>query len=285
MDIPARPQAIRFLSLFALVVMVAVVLASLPVYLGAAPDYLTVLTPVFQWVPALAVLALHPLLRRRTGTWTLLGAAAVRGVRFGAVLRWSAVALAALVVVAGATLGISGALGFAELRVAEGAFVALAFTLPVILVFMLFCLGEEAAWRGYLTTLLAPLGFVRTTALIGGLWALWHLPLSIGLLVAGEMDGRDVVSKTVDLLLAAVFVSALRYLSGSVWPAVFAHAAFNNLFQMAYYNFMEPATGLAEGAYWGHTAVSWAVWLVVDAVVLTWMVRSGRHRSPLPSGA
>ncbi|WP_229659583.1 CPBP family intramembrane glutamic endopeptidase [Nesterenkonia alkaliphila] len=139
---------------------------------------------------------------------------------------------------------------------------------------------EELAWRGYLTTLLAPRGFAATTALIGGLWALWHLPLILALASAGELDGRDVMAKTVDLLLAAVLVSALRYLSGSVWPAVFAHALFNNLFQMVQYNFMEPLREMPAGGYWGYMAISWTIWLIVDAVLVTWVYRTTGGRLP-----
>lgn len=270
---------------FAAIVMAGVILATAPVYAGADPGYLTVLTPAFQWVPFLSVVVLHLVYRSRARRaldgiaaderWTLWAAAGakVRG-RVGLIVRVCLVAMVALVVAAFVPLLMSGALGVVDLRWADGATMAALLTLPVAIVFMIPVAGEELAWRGYLTTLLGPRGFAATTALIGGLWALWHLPLTVALAHAGELDGRDAITKTVDLLLAAVLVSALRYLSGSVWPAVFAHALFNNLFQMAQYNFMEPLRDMSTGTYWGYMAISWTTWLAIDVALVAWVYRT-----------
>lgn len=286
-----RPRTGPFLTAFAVIVLVAVVAATAPVYAGADPAYLTILTPVFQWVPFLAVIALHAIHRSRhraapktAGTWTVWTAsgARVRG-RIAPILRACLLALGALLFVGVVPLLLSGAVGLVDLRWADGATMAALATLPVVLVFMIPVAGEELAWRGYLTTLLAPRGFLATTALIGGLWALWHLPLTVALAHAGEIATRDVVSKTVDLLLAAVLVSALRYLSGSVWPAVFAHALFNNLFQMIQYNFMEPLPEASTGAYWGYMAVSWATWIGADALLVALVYRRTRGALPDPA--
>lgn len=203
--------------------------------------------------------------------------------RVGQIFKASLVAVCALIVTAFVPLLVSGAMGVVDLRWAQGATLAAILTLPVAIVFMIPVAGEELAWRGYLTTLLSSRGFAATTALIGGLWALWHLPLTVALAQAGELDGRDVIAKTVDLLLAAVLVSALRYLSGSVWPAVFAHALFNNLFQMAQYNFMEPLSEASTSDYWGYMAISWTTWLIVDGVLVTWMYRRTRGELPDPA--
>lgn len=280
---------VPFIVAFAAVVMAAVAVATLPVFAGADPAYLTWSTPLLQWVPFAAALLLHSIYRRRRrsatapagASWTLASATAVglRG-RGRAVIRTSLLALAALVAVGVVPVLVAGAAGFIELRWADGAALAILLTLPVSLVFMIPVAGEELAWRGYLTTLLAPKGFAVTTALIAALWALWHLPLTLAYAYAGELDGRDVVSKTVDLLLAAVLVSALRYLSGSVWPAVFAHALFNNLFQMVQYNFMAPLSETSAAGYWSYMALSWAAWLVVDAVLVALVMR--RTRGVLP---
>ncbi|GAB3149404.1 CPBP family intramembrane metalloprotease [Microbacterium neimengense] len=274
---------------FAAIVMGAVVAATLPVFAGADPAYLTWSTPLLQWVPFAAVLLLHGIYRRHHrpviadagDPWTLASATAVglRG-RGPAILRASLLAFTALVVVGVAPVLVAGAAGFIELRWADGAALAVLLTLPVSLVFMIPVAGEELAWRGYLTTLLAPKGFAVTTALIAALWALWHLPLTLAYAHAGELDGRDVVSKTVDLLLAAVLVSALRYLSGSVWPAVFAHALFNNLFQMVQYNFMAPLSEASTADYWSYMTVSWVAWIAVDAVLVALVMR--RTRGALP---
>lgn len=267
----------------------AVTVATLPVFAGADPTYLTWSTPMLQWMPFAAVLILHGIHRRRHRSaivpsghsWTMASATAVglRG-RGSAIIRTSLLALAALVVVCVVPVVVAGAAGLIGLRWADGAALAVLLTLPVSLIFMIPVAGEELAWRGYLTTLLAPKGFAFTTALIAALWALWHLPLTLAYASAGELEGRDVVSKTVDLLLAAVLVSALRYLSGSVWPAVFAHALFNNLFQMVQYNFMAPLSEASSAGYWSYMALSWTAWIVVDALLVALVMR--RTRGALP---
>ncbi len=44
---------------------------------------------------------------------------------------------------------------------------------------LLFALGEELGWRGLLQRELAPLGFARSSLLIGAIWGLWHAPIII----------------------------------------------------------------------------------------------------------
>jgi membrane protease YdiL (CAAX protease family) len=41
----------------------------------------------------------------------------------------------------------------------------------------LFGLGEELGWRGLMHNLVRPLGFWRSSALVGLVWGLWHAPL------------------------------------------------------------------------------------------------------------
>ncbi|MGO2748240.1 CPBP family intramembrane glutamic endopeptidase, partial [Microbacterium sp.] len=159
------------------------------------------------------------------------------------------------------------ALGLVEFAPVEGAAAAALLVLPLSIVWMVFAFGEEIGWRGYLTSLLAPLGFWRSTLVIGGFWAAWHLPLTLTYALDGTMPFRDVVSTTVNLLFAAVAISLVRWFSGSVWPAVFAHAVMNTMGQFAYSNLITPLTSLDDGAYWAFFGVSWGVWAVVLAVV------------------
>ena len=42
---------------------------------------------------------------------------------------------------------------------------------------VLFTLGEEYGWRGYLLPRLLPLGEIRATLLVALIWGLWHVPL------------------------------------------------------------------------------------------------------------
>ncbi|GAA1377069.1 CPBP family intramembrane glutamic endopeptidase [Luteococcus sanguinis] len=271
---------------FVTIVMAAVLAVTAPVHLGASPTYLTVLTPIFQWVPFATIALLHVLLTRRDRHGSAvdheklctLARASIRG-HWRSIIHWCLLALGLLLATSTVPLVVAAALGFVQLRWVDGAGLAALLTLPVALVFMLPVAGEELAWRGYITTLLSPAGFARTTMIITAIWVTWHLPLMLALAYAGEMDTRDVLAKSVDLILASVLLSALRYLSDSVWPAVFAHALFNNLFQMVQYNFMTPLRDANAAHYWGYMACSWAAWLAVDVLLVRLLMGHGRDHN------
>jgi len=102
-----------------------------------------------------------------------------------------------------------------------------AFTLAIS-INMLFTFGEEFGWRGYLLPRLAPLGGVPAAMITGIIWGLWHTPVIV-------LDGYNYlghpylgVAMTVLFTVALGMILAwLRFRSGSIWPPVLAHAAFN----------------------------------------------------------
>ncbi|MFI7442807.1 lysostaphin resistance A-like protein [Nonomuraea indica] len=88
--------------------------------------------------------------------------------------------------------------------------------------------GEEWGWRGWLLPRLTEtLGVPRALVLSGVIWGLWHAPLTLlgynypglGAWAAALFTGFCVVYGLV--------IGWLRLRSGSVWPAVVAHAALN----------------------------------------------------------
>jgi membrane protease YdiL (CAAX protease family) len=103
--------------------------------------------------------------------------------------------------------------------------------------------GEELVWRGFLQPfLVAEFGFVWGIILLGIIWGFWHLPINL----AGLNDKRNpkltafVFFITGTISMSAVF-GWLVLFTGSLWPAVVAHAA-NNVLQ----NFiarLEPKVG------------------------------------------
>lgn len=268
--------ATRFFGLHAVVVMAAVVAATVPVLFGADAAYLGAVTPLFMWVPALTVLLLHATLRPRGADGErlrLFRTAALPLRPVGPALTGALVITVGLCVLPVVTILVAGAIGVVDVGTTPEAVGLVPLIVPTVIMLMISTLGEESAWRGYLTTLLGPRGFWTATLLIGGLWALWHLPLTGAYWVAGEMAGREVVVTTVNLLFAAVALSALRFMTGSVWPAVLGHALHNALLQFAYSNFMTPTRELSDADYWGFTAVSWAVWIALDVVLVALMRR------------
>ncbi|WP_110589898.1 CPBP family intramembrane glutamic endopeptidase [Microbacterium suaedae] len=255
----------RFLMTAGVAVMAIVVAICLPFWLtDLGSEILAVATPALQWIPFLAILIVHAILRPgvRFWRWSAIG---VRPL--GQTLGAAGIALAVFTIVPLATIVATASLGLVDYSVVEGAGTAALLVLPFSIVWMLFAFGEEAGWRGYIQTTLAPLGFWGSTLIIGGFWAAWHLPVALTYSLDGTMPMRVVVTTTVNLLFAAVAISAVRYLGGSVWPAVFAHAVMNTMGQFAYSNLITPLADLDTPTYWAFHGVSWTIWAAVAIAV------------------
>ena len=95
------------------------------------------------------------------------------------------------------------------------------------LISMVFGVGEELGWRGYLQgELTQRFGLLNGLIILGLLWSFWHLPL----LLAGfnypenRYLGAFVLSPLL-LISASFFLAWLTLRSRSFWPAALAHGA------------------------------------------------------------
>ena len=97
-------------------------------------------------------------------------------------------------------------------------------------------IGEEFAWRGYLTPRLDALGWPAwaSALLVGVIWGAWHLPYWFGFMAPGDFQAYTSLSRAAFISLAfAAFVPAafaygeLRRITGSVWPTVVLHTVGN----------------------------------------------------------
>jgi membrane protease YdiL (CAAX protease family) len=73
-------------------------------------------------------------------------------------------------------------------------------------------------------------------AIVGVVWAIWHLPYWIGLLDQATMQGFTGLSLPVFILLSvvglitsAILYGELRLVTGSVWPPMLLHTVLNAL--------------------------------------------------------
>ncbi len=138
--------------------------------------------------------------------------------------------------------------------------------IAVLLVLNLFLSsGEEIGWRGYMLTRLIDAGVPRPVLASGVIWGLWHVPL---FLWGGFVQGVPPLLATALLMVmtpALGYVLArLRLETGSVWPAVALHVAWNVTIQAG---FQPLAAGASSQVWVGESGVLTALALVLAAVI------------------
>jgi len=92
--------------------------------------------------------------------------------------------------------------------------------------------GEEIGWRGYMTSRLVTAG-VPAPILTGGvLWGCWHVPAIVtGQYAAGDSRVLSAVLFVIVAVSLTVLWSAWTLETGSIWPAILGHSAWNAVIQ------------------------------------------------------
>jgi len=203
--------------------------------------------PVMMFTPSLATVLTVLLLDR--GSWRSwlrhLGVWPVSMPRRTALVTAGAIIALPLTVAAG--VATSAAFGFVRLDLAE--FSGFAATLPrsvqgevsiytlvvvqlVMIPFAaiingLLAFGEEIGWRGWLLPALQPLGNWPAVLLTGVAWGIWHTPLILLGYNFDRPDASGVLLMVAGCVAVGSLLGWLRIWSGSIWPCVFGHGAFN----------------------------------------------------------
>ena len=184
-------------------------------------------TAVAMLTPFLAVL-LMLLLVTRDG-YTKAGWAAL-GLHRAGVRTWGLALLVPLLILGFSygALWLSGVATFAMPATGEPAIQALNLILSIVLS-LVFALGEEIGWRGYLLPHLSALGSRRGLLVSGLLHGIWHLPILLLTPYYHDAGNPLIVVPLflAGLTLTGVFYGKLRLITGSVWPAAIAHTAGN----------------------------------------------------------
>lgn len=118
---------------------------------------------------------------------------------------------------------------------------------------MLFAVGEEVGWRGYLTPALTErYGKKKALVLSGCVWGAWHWPLIIlsGYEYGTGYWGAPVTGMLCMLLFTTafgIFLSWLYERSGSVWTCALCHGAANAIAGLPLYFLLADATSYLLG--------------------------------------
>lgn len=140
--------------------------------------------------------------------------------------------------------------------------------------------GEEIGWRGFLwPTLRDHWTFERTAAVVAVVWWLYHVPL-IAVGWYGSLTGLPAF--TVAVIGISLFMGVVTDRSGSMWPSVLAHGAWNGLVAT---NFAVSQRGTEMAAFTGSDALLGEFgWLAAGSILLVgiltavWHLRAGAPR-------
>lgn len=199
------------------------------------------------------------------------------------------------------TLDLTGLSGFrTQLASIPGAeslpiIAALAIYLALMLFGSLFnvivTFGEESGWRGWLLTSLRPLGTWPALLIVGVIWGLWHAPL---ILLGYNFNRPDITGlgfMVGGCVMVGILFGWLRLRTGSVWPAVFAHAALNGSAGMLLALVMGTSGPTPDPAL--ITLLGVSGW-ITSAIVIAVLIATGQFRrqpelgikiKPAPAGA
>ena len=136
-----------------------------------------------------------------------------------------------------------------QVRPQPVATVALAVALVVLV-----AVGEETAFRGVLLPLLLPRGVGFAVTVSSALFGLTHLA---NLVLGAPLPG--VLLQVLFAGMGAAGFAALRLRTGSLWPSIVLHAAYDLIFRVVV---IEPGTPFANTVYMLH-GVGWLVFAVV----------------------
>jgi uncharacterized protein len=250
----------------------AVYFALVVVLSGAIEAYIIFINPEFfqatigilalMWSPAAASVIARLVLREgfsdvsfrfgglRTLPWYALGLGVPLAV---GILAYGAAWLTGLVGVQG------GAVAFLVGLVVTGAIGAVQGCL--------FTAGEEIGWRGYMLTRLVDAGVPRPVLVSGLIWAGWHLPLIFAsIYAAGPYPALSALLFVVSVTSMSFVFARMRLETGSIWPVIFAHSAWNAIIQGPF----DGATKGPNAALWtGESGILTVIVLVVVAVIVS----------------
>ncbi|MDF2697698.1 MAG: amino terminal protease family protein [Labilithrix sp.] len=141
--------------------------------------------------------------------------------------------------------------------------------------------GEEIGWRGFMVTRLVDAKVPRPALVSGLVWGVWHVPLIVtGQYASGPHPLLSAFLFLVSIVAAGYLAAHLRCTSGSVWPAIAFHSAWNSIIQGAFDGATAGASSARTTSIWiGESGI---LVVAVSVVVAALFVRGpwGMRRWP-----
>jgi uncharacterized protein len=257
-----RRAARRGLAVF--FVIVVVLSGAIEAYIIMNPEFFGTLLGVLalMWSPALASVIARLVLREGFSDVSF---------RFGGLrtLPWYALGLGVPLAVGILAYGAAWLTGLVGLQGSAGAFlVGLMSAATWITIYgFIFTAGEEIGWRGYMLTRLIDAGVPRPVLVSGVIWAGWHLPLIFaGIYAAGPNPALSAVLFVVSVTSISFVFARMRLETGSIWPVIFAHSAWNAIIQGP---FDGAATGPNAALWTGESGILTVIVVVAAAVIVS----------------
>ena len=138
------------------------------------------------------------------------------------------------------------------------------------LINVIFTMGEELGWRGFLLPRLMPLGQWKALFISGSIWGLWHAPA-----IAQGHNYPDhpilgLLLMTVFCILLGIIIGWMYLKARSPWVAALAHGSINAWAGLPFL-FLKPGFDTALGG----TLTSIPGWLVM-ALFIGWLMLTKR---------
>jgi membrane protease YdiL (CAAX protease family) len=126
--------------------------------------------------------------------------------------------------------------------------------------------GEEIGWRGYMLPRMVQARIPQPVIVSSLIWGAWHLPVVFaGVYAVGPSRIITAAGLMVGTLAFGSILAWLRLSTGSVWPCIFAHAAWNALINGG---FTPAAQNASQNMWIGETGILVAVTLVIAALLV-----------------
>lgn len=127
--------------------------------------------------------------------------------------------------------------------------------------------GEEIGWRGYMLTRLVDAKVPKPLLVSGIIWGAWHMPLILsGQYASSAQPALSALLFGVTIVSGATLIGTLRLHTGSLWPAVLAHAAWNSVIQGPF----DMASRSPDASLWiGESGVIVAAVCLVVAILVS----------------